>query len=64
MPEIKTFETCPVCGGNGLRRRRGRRIAREDTPPADRCLACHGDGTLRPRRLRDLVLRGIRTIRI
>jgi hypothetical protein len=60
MPEIETCETCSVCGGNGLRQRRGKRIARKDTPPADRCLACRGDGALRQRRLRDPVLRGVR----
>jgi hypothetical protein len=60
MPEIETYETDPVCGGNGLRRLRGKRIARKDTPPADRCLACQGDGVLQQRRLRDLVLRDVR----
>jgi DnaJ-class molecular chaperone len=60
MPEIETFETCPVCGGNGLKWRRAKQIARRDTPPADRCVACQGDGVLRQRRLRDLVLRGVR----
>ena len=30
------------------------------TPSRDRCIACRGDGTLPRRRLRALVLRGVR----
>ena len=59
MHEIETYETCPVCGGRGTRRKRDG-IARRDTPHSVRCVACQGEGALRQQRLRDLVLRGIR----
>jgi DnaJ-class molecular chaperone len=59
MPEIETYETCPVCGGRGTRRKRDG-IERRDPPDRVRCVACQGEGALRQRRLRDLVLRGIR----
>jgi DnaJ-class molecular chaperone len=55
---IRTFETCPACGGRGTRRQRDG-IATRRTQPHDRCLACNGDGALPRRRLRTLVLRGV-----
>jgi hypothetical protein len=65
-------QDCPVWGTSGLRLRIGtriasrppkrKRIAYRHTRPADRCLACNGDGAISTKRLRGLVLAGVHAI--
>lgn len=61
MAQIETFETCPVCGGRGTRRKR-HGITRRDTPKENRCVACRGDGSIPASHLRKLVLLGVRAM--
>jgi hypothetical protein len=59
-----TFGTCPVWAGAVTVTRRCRDgIARLDTLERNRCVACNGDGVIPEKRLRALVLAGVRANR-
>jgi hypothetical protein len=55
------FDPCPICRARGTKRKRDG-IARRDTPPNVRGVACNGDGVIPIRRLRALELAGVRAM--
>jgi DnaJ-class molecular chaperone len=54
-------QACPVCGASGLRRKR-KGLTFRNAKPEDRCLGCNGNGIIPTKRLRALVLAGVRAM--